>query len=214
MQEVTRYHRIFAKNIATHSIHCGTSKIMHAPINTTPLAVNQALAIIIDTHRQLIAGKTRLECYQAQHKKKVPVIMVDISALFMGLPAVIDCSALSYSQAIMIACHIEYLVGNRQGQRNDLLQRYPDKKNASSRGRSQQIPAIKPRERTGAFAARCIGSNAKTFRQRKKVVQGGVSELVHAFDRQQVDLKDALTIVKQSTSMRIQRQQLNQYLKK
>ena len=209
MREITHYHRIFAKNIAINTINKVASATMRAPINTKPLVINQGLAVIIDTHHQLITGKPQLDSYQAQHKTKIPVIMVDVSALLMGLglSAMIDCSALSYSQTTLIACHIEYLIGKQLDNRqpSNWQQRRVDKK--------RLIPGLKPEEGRRDFVSRCISVNATTYRHRKKIVLDGLSELVHAFDNRKINLKNALTIVKQSTSMRIQRQQLNQRIK-
>jgi len=105
--------------VAVKSIVINDSKAMNAPVSNISPPVDNDRPIIIDTNGALIAGKPQLEALKANKCRTVYAIVLDLTAVLMGINKKFAGVKLTCSEIAMIACHLECLIGCRQGQRHD-----------------------------------------------------------------------------------------------
>ena len=148
--------------------------------------------IIIDTDGVLISGVTKFEAYKASGYKFIPVALFDLDApLSVRTIESIKFHFLIIERSI-IGSHLEQIVGNRQGQRNDLVKpqehdKENDQNNLSLRSMLNEVRGRKDQE-----IAKLLGFNSiGTCHSVKQVCLHGIPELMRALDYHQLSVAKA-----------------------
>jgi phage N-6-adenine-methyltransferase len=139
--------------------------------------------IVITNEGKLVDGGRRLAAFRSLGWSRIPARRVNIKSIVRG-----EHDANSYSkpwtpsEQVAIAEAMRAEMGNRQGQRTELL---------------QNLAEVAGRTTREIVAAKAGFGNPETYRQAKTVVTKGVPELVEAMDRGDVSISAAATIAKQ-----------------
>jgi hypothetical protein len=76
---------------------------------------------IMGTDCILMTGFTKFHAYKAAGIKKIPVIVFDLESLFLATEPIFDIDTyFLFHERVAICLRLEQLLGNHQGQRNDL----------------------------------------------------------------------------------------------
>ena len=140
--------------------------------------------IIIGTDCVLISGLTELNKYKAAKLNQVPALIIDLEGLFLGKILLKDISNnLLISERIAIGLRLEQLVGNRQGQRNDLV--FKNKAN-----NSLQLSGIccEVNGRSDDKIANIIDFSTRSYNRAKKVYLHSLPEVIAELDQKNISI--------------------------
>ena len=154
--------------------------------------------IIIGTDSMLISGLAKLKTYKKSAVNKIKVLILDLESLLLGIKTMEDLNTkLLISERIAVGLRLKQLLGNRQGERNDLGSR-PSKNQINSN--NHPLPSsicYKVTGRTEDQIAKIIGFASKdTYIRAKQVCLYGSQELILALDHKLISITKATTIAK------------------
>ncbi|WP_193771359.1 DNA N-6-adenine-methyltransferase [Candidatus Magnetaquicoccus inordinatus] len=141
----------------------------------------------VNPEHQLVFGHRRLEACRSLGWESIQVRIVDAPAIMAEHDENEIRKDFTPSERMAIGREIEEAIGNRSGQRMDIIKPEP----------RENFPEVKPGQRTSDIAAQHAGfGNYKTYQQAKVVVDHGTPELVEAMDRGDISISAAATIAK------------------
>ena len=153
--------------------------------------------IIIDTGCNLIAGLIELQQLQKNNQDKANVIILDLIGLLLGtysLDGIIN--KLLISERIAIGLRLKKLLGDRQGQRTDLIKSSKTQINHDNQSPLNTI-WHQVSGKTAALIAKIIGfASQNTYIRAEQVYFNGCQELINALDQKQIFIARAATIAK------------------
>lgn len=142
--------------------------------------------IIVGTDGVLIAGLAQIEKCQFSGIKKTPVMVLDLEALLLEKRLFTDIKfQLLISEEIAIGLRLESLLGNRQGQRNDL-------KSSSAKNQTLLPTWGEVSGRKDIKVAKILGYSTNTYYRAKQLYLRGASELISAVDRKEIPIAAAV----------------------
>ncbi len=141
--------------------------------------------ILIGTDGVLISGLNQIKHFKSLGINKIPVKILDLEALFLGKVMIQKFkSELLISEEVAIGLRLESLLGNRQGQRNDL-------KPSALKNRTLLPMWGEVKGRKDILVAKCIGYSTNTYYRAKRVYLFGSSQLIDAVDRKEISIAEA-----------------------
>lgn len=152
--------------------------------------------IIIDVNGVLISGLVELKAYKKVKTDQIQVVILDLESLILGIYQIKDLSnKFLISERVAIGLRLEKLLGNRQGQRNDLELKLSNIKTNEKLFKFAGL-GYKIRGRTEEKIAAVIGFSKDSYRRAKQIYLHGSEELIQALDRNHISIKKAAIISK------------------
>jgi len=148
----------------------------------------------ITADNRLIYGGRRLQACKNLKMSTIPAVVIDVNEadpaqlLKMERDENEQRLEMTVSEKTEIARRIEEAIGNRQGQRTDIL--LPQNIAEVQTGESRDI------------AAKAVGWNRETYRQAKAVVDSGEEEVIQQMDSGNVSISKAYNEVKRRPTQR------------
>ena len=153
---------------------------------------------IMGTDCILITGAKKFHAYKAAGIKKVPVIVFDFESLFLATKPIFDIDIyFLFNEQVAICLRLEQLLGNRQGQRNDLLSSQKtdeenDKNSTPLRPILDEVTGRKDKK-----IAKLMKFNSKsTYHNAKQVFSQGSLSLINQLDQQIISIHKAFKMSK------------------
>ncbi|WP_218813541.1 Cro/CI family transcriptional regulator [Rickettsiella endosymbiont of Dermanyssus gallinae] len=181
-------------------IHVLTSRI-HVSDNLKPLKNKETFLNInrppcINEDYTLIFGHESFFIYQEKNKKTIPCWKFSLRSLAEGNYITEDLvKTFLISERAAIGIALEKYIGNRQGQRTDLFE---IKQNEYFK-QKLRLNLDKVRGRTDVFISNSLGFSSKIqYRQVKKILQYGCSELITDVDQSKISISRAANLTKLS----------------
>lgn len=149
--------------------------------------LNVARPMLVGTDSVLISGLNQLETYLKLGTQKTEVIIIDLEALLLGERTLKDFNInLVISEEIAIGLRLEQLIGNRQGQRNDLSLKPQEDK-------SPLLPTWREvKGRKDIWVAKILGYSTNTYYRAKRVCLMGSPILIDAMDNKSICISVAM----------------------
>ena len=153
----------------------------------------------IDENYKIIFGYKVFCHYQENNKKTIPCWKISLASLAEGKYVTEDLTkAFLISERVAIGIAMEAFIGNRQGQRTDLLN---EKKESLGKGLVKNFSqvAINKGTKTREFTSKQLGfKNFTTYEQAKTILQFGCSELINAADQEKLSISKGARLAKLS----------------
>ena len=152
--------------------------------------------IIIDADGILISGLVELQAYKKAKKAKIKVVILEVKELLLGTN-IIKSNQFIVTELVGIGLRLQQLLGNRQGQRNDLnLKALTGKINDNNLLQANNI-GYAIIGRTDHKIASILGFSSKdSYIRAKKVYLNGSKELIQALIVKHVPIGRAAVIAK------------------
>ena len=137
----------------------------------------------VDHDKNLIFGQRRLEAHKALGLDSIKARIITVSSLIQAEEAENNLRKdFTASERVKIAAAIKAELGNRQGQRTDLVQGEP----------VENFPQVESGQKTREIIAKKAGfGNETTLRQATTVVDKGEPELIAAMDKGEIAISTA-----------------------
>jgi hypothetical protein len=166
--------------------------------------------IIIDINHVLISGLTQIQTHKINGDSKVLVVRLDLETLLLRLRKLqsIDL-ALDDDEKVAIGQHLEKMLGDRQGQRNDLgPQPVKNKAINSSQVSLLRSTCYEVNGRTDEYIAELVGFGSKdSYVRAKRVCLKGISELIAAMKVKKISIANAAKLAKLPTDQQCEQLQ-------
>ncbi len=171
-------------------------------INVLPNSIRDCMTddrpIIIDTDGTLITGLAKFNAYKAAGIKNIPVIVFDFESLFLATKPIFDIDIyFLFNEQVAICLRLEQLLGNRQGQRNDLIpSQSPNEENDKNSTPLRPI-LDEVKGRKDKKIAKLMKFHSKsTYHNAKQVFSQGSLPLINQLDQQIISIHKAFKISK------------------
>ncbi len=139
--------------------------------------------MMIGTDRALISGLMQFENHKASGIRKVSVLVLDIESLLLEKRTIQDMKLdLLISEEVEIGLRLEHLLGNRQGQRND-LNGFPPKNSMTFLPMWEEFQG-----RRDVKISKTMGYSTNTYYRAKQIYLQGSIELIDAVDRKEISI--------------------------
>lgn len=172
--------------------------------------------VIIGTDLMLLSGSVELEGYAETSRIKVMVVDVD-HLLWQILSRTIDPKQTNinpnfvHSERIAVSLRLEWLIGNRQGQRNDLKLNHRTTKINHNNDASLLPMWGEVTGRKDIKIANLMGYSTNTYYRLKQVYQCGLQELMNSADEGKIPIATAAEIANSPKSQQLEK--LKKYLR-
>jgi len=161
--------------------------------------------IIMGTDCVLITDAEKFHAYKEAQIKKIPVIVFDLESLFLATEPIFDIDTyFLFHERVAICLRLEQLLGNRQGQRNDLISfQKPDEEN------DKNSTALRPildevKGRKDKKIAKLMKFHSKsTYHNAKQVFLQGALSLINQLDQKIISIHKAFRIFKSAEAEQI-----------
>ncbi len=146
--------------------------------------------IIVGTDGVLISGLMQIEMYRAARAKKVGVMRLDLEVLLIEKRSIQEMKVdLLISERVAIGIRLEQLLGNHQGQRNDIKHR---KNSIDASGIQPCRKCDEVKGGKGGNIAHVVGLPSRDAYYRAKLVYlSGNSELINLLDQKRISISMA-----------------------
>lgn len=146
--------------------------------------------IIVGTDGVLISGLMQIEMYKAARAKKVRVMRLDLEVLLIEKRSIQEMKVdLLISERIAIGMRLEQLLGNNQGQRNDL--KHP-RKSINENGIQPCRKCDEVNRERGGNIAYIVGLPSRdAYYRARSVYESGNLELINLLDQNRISISMA-----------------------
>lgn len=154
--------------------------------------------IIIDTDCMLITGLAKFNAYKEAQVKRIPVIIFDFESSFLTTEPIFDIDTyFLFHERVAICLRLEQLLGNRQGQRNDLLssQKTDEENDKNSTSLRPILDEVKGRK-DKKIAKLMKFCSKSTYHNAKQVFSQGSLPLINQLDQRIISIHKAFKISK------------------
>jgi hypothetical protein len=148
--------------------------------------------IIVGTDGVLISGLVQVEMLRASGVKHADVLILDLEAFLLEKRIIQDVNFdFLISESVAIGLRLESLIGNRQGQRNDL-------KSISTKNETTVLPTlIKIKGRKDIRVAKIIGYSTNSYYRARKIYLHGNLEMITVMDKKEISIAFAASKIEE-----------------